>query len=64
MVNAIEAFEARHIKDETEIPEFRPGDSVEVNVKITEGAAALSGDRLDQGCAPRPGAPRQAVLSA
>ena len=37
MVNAIEAFEARHIKDETEIPDFRPGDSVEVNVKITEG---------------------------
>ena len=37
MVNAIEAFEARHIKDETEIPEFRPGDSVEVSVKITEG---------------------------
>ena len=37
MVNAIEAFEARHIKDATEIPEFRPGDSVEVSVKITEG---------------------------
>ena len=37
MVNAIQAFEAKHIKDETEIPEFRPGDSVEVNVKITEG---------------------------
>ena len=37
MVNAIEAFETKHIKDETEIPDFRPGDSVEVNVKITEG---------------------------
>ena len=37
MVNAIEAFEARHIKDATEIPEFRPGDSVEVSVRITEG---------------------------
>ena len=37
MVNAIAAFEARHIKDATDIPQFRPGDSVEVNVKITEG---------------------------
>ena len=37
MVNTIEAFETTHIKDETEIPDFRPGDTVEVNVKITEG---------------------------
>ena len=37
MVNAIEAYETTHIKDEIEIPDFRPGDSVEVNVKITEG---------------------------
>ncbi|RBP97453.1 50S ribosomal protein L19 [Bifidobacterium aemilianum] len=37
MVNAIEAFEARHIKPSDSIPEFRPGDTVEVNVKIQEG---------------------------
>jgi large subunit ribosomal protein L19 len=37
MVNAIEAFDAKHMKPSDEIPEFRPGDTVEVNVKIQEG---------------------------
>jgi large subunit ribosomal protein L19 len=37
MVNAIEAFDAKHMKPSEEIPEFRPGDTVEVNVKIQEG---------------------------
>ncbi len=37
MVNAIEAFDAQHLKPAEEIPDFRPGDTVEVNVKIKEG---------------------------
>ncbi|WEV46437.1 50S ribosomal protein L19 [Bifidobacterium sp. ESL0769] len=37
MVNAIEAFDAKHMKSSDSIPEFRPGDTVEVNVKIQEG---------------------------
>ncbi|KFI73511.1 50S ribosomal protein L19 [Bifidobacterium minimum] len=37
MVNAIEAFEAKHITGAENIPDFRPGDSVDVSVKITEG---------------------------
>ena len=37
MVNAIEAFDAKHMKPAEEIPAFRPGDTVEVNVKIKEG---------------------------
>ena len=37
MVNAIEAFDAKHLKPAEEIPAFRPGDTVEVNVKIKEG---------------------------
>ncbi|MCI1833164.1 MAG: 50S ribosomal protein L19 [Bifidobacterium sp.] len=37
MVNAIEAFDAKHIKPAEGIPAFRPGDTVEVNVKIQEG---------------------------
>ncbi|WEV58726.1 50S ribosomal protein L19 [Bifidobacterium sp. ESL0728] len=37
MVNAIEAFDAKHMKPSDSIPEFRPGDTVEVNVKIQEG---------------------------
>lgn len=37
MVNAIEAFDAKHVKPAEEIPDFRPGDTVEVNVKIKEG---------------------------
>ena len=37
MVNAIEAFDAKHLKPAEEIPAFRPGDTVEVNVKIQEG---------------------------
>ena len=32
MVNAIEAFDAKHLKPAEEIPAFRPGDTVEVNV--------------------------------
>ena len=37
MVNAIEAFDAKHMKPADEIPAFRPGDTVDVNVKIQEG---------------------------
>ncbi|KFI45040.1 LSU ribosomal protein L19P [Bifidobacterium bohemicum] len=37
MVNAIEAFEAKQLKPAESIPDFRPGDTVEVNVKIQEG---------------------------
>lgn len=37
MVNAVEAFDARHMKPAEEIPAFRPGDTVDVNVKIQEG---------------------------
>ena len=37
MVNAIEAFDAKHLKPAEEIPEFRAGDTVDVNVKIKEG---------------------------
>lgn len=37
MVNAIEAFEAKHLKNADEIPAFRPGDTVDVNVRIQEG---------------------------
>jgi large subunit ribosomal protein L19 len=37
MVNAIEAFDAKHMKPAEDIPDFGPGDSVEVNVKIQEG---------------------------
>ena len=37
MVNAIEAFDAKHMKPAEEIPAFRPGDTVDVNVKIKEG---------------------------
>ena len=37
MVNAVEAFDAKHMKPAEEIPTFRPGDTVDVNVKIKEG---------------------------
>lgn len=37
MATAIEEYEAKHIKGAEDIPDFRPGDNVEVNVKITEG---------------------------
>ena len=37
MVNAVEAFDAKHMKPAEEIPAFRPGDAVDVNVKIKEG---------------------------
>ena len=37
MVNAVEAFDAQHMKPAEEIPAFRPGDTVDVNVKIKEG---------------------------
>lgn len=36
-MNAVEAFEAKQLADATEIPAFRPGDTVKVNVKIQEG---------------------------
>ncbi|WP_018142487.1 50S ribosomal protein L19 [Alloscardovia criceti] len=36
-MNAIEAFEAQQLKTDDSIPEFRPGDTVKVNVKIQEG---------------------------
>ena len=37
MVNAVEAIDAKHMKPAEEIPAFRPGDTVDVNVKIKEG---------------------------
>ena len=37
MVNAVEAFDAKHMKPAEEFPAFRPGDTVDVNVKIKEG---------------------------
>ena len=37
MVNAVEAFDAKHMKPAEEIPAFRPGDTVDVNVTIKEG---------------------------
>ncbi|KAB8294387.1 50S ribosomal protein L19 [Bifidobacterium avesanii] len=37
MANYIDAFEAKSLKPAEEIPEFRAGDTVEVNVKIKEG---------------------------
>ena len=37
MVNTVEAFDAKHMKPAEEIPAFRPGDTVDVNVKIQEG---------------------------
>ena len=37
MVNAVEAFDAKHMKPAEEIPAFRPGDTVDANVKIKEG---------------------------
>ena len=37
MVNAVEAFDAKLMKPAEEIPAFRPGDTVDVNVKIQEG---------------------------
>lgn len=35
MSNVIEQFEAEQVKDQ--VPDFRPGDTVEVQVKVTEG---------------------------
>ena len=37
MVNAVEAFDAKHMKPAEELPAFRPGDTGDVNVKIQEG---------------------------
>ena len=37
MVNAVEAFDAKHLKAAEEIPAFRPGDTVKVHVKVVEG---------------------------
>ena len=74
MVNAIEAFDAKHLKPAEEIPEFRAGDTVEVNVKIKEGnnsriqtftgVVIARHNRLHQGRASWPRASRQAVLPA
>ncbi|MFT9009003.1 MAG: 50S ribosomal protein L19 [Bifidobacterium sp.] len=36
-MNAIQDFEAKQMKSEESIPDFRSGDTVEVNVNITEG---------------------------
>ena len=36
-MNAIQEFDASHMKPSEQIPDFRPGDTVEVNVNITEG---------------------------
>ncbi|MFT8356425.1 50S ribosomal protein L19 [Bifidobacterium aquikefiri] len=36
-MNAIQDFEAKQLKSEESIPDFRSGDTVEVNVNITEG---------------------------
>lgn len=36
-MNAIQEFDASHMKSAEQIPDFRPGDTVEVNVNITEG---------------------------
>lgn len=36
-MGAIQDFEAKSLKPAEEIPDFRPGDTVKVNVKITEG---------------------------
>ena len=37
MVNAVEAFDAKHMKPAEEIPAFRPGDTFKVHVKVVEG---------------------------
>ncbi|AKV56226.1 50S ribosomal protein L19 [Bifidobacterium actinocoloniiforme DSM 22766] len=37
MMNAIDQFDAKHMKDADAIPSFRPGDTIEVNVNIREG---------------------------
>ena len=37
-MNAVEAFEAKQLENAPEVPAFRPGDTVKVNVKIQEGA--------------------------
>ncbi|KFI40580.1 50S ribosomal protein L19 [Bifidobacterium actinocoloniiforme DSM 22766] len=36
-MNAIDQFDAKHMKDADAIPSFRPGDTIEVNVNIREG---------------------------
>ena len=35
MVNAVEAFDAKHMKPAEEIPAFRPGDTVDVLVMVS-----------------------------
>ncbi|WP_317643658.1 50S ribosomal protein L19 [Bombiscardovia apis] len=37
MMNAIEQFDAKHMKSAEAIPAFRAGDTIEVNVNISEG---------------------------
>ena len=73
MVNAIEAFDAKHLKPAEEIPAFRPGDTVEVNVKIKEGnnsrlqaftGVVIARQGGHQGGPQGPRAARQAVLPA
>ncbi|MGO1347135.1 MAG: 50S ribosomal protein L19, partial [Bifidobacterium psychraerophilum] len=36
-MSAIQNFEAKQMKPAESIPDFRPGDTVEVNVNIKEG---------------------------
>lgn len=36
-MGAVQDFEAKRLKPAESIPEFRPGDTVKVNVKISEG---------------------------
>ena len=43
MVNAVEAFDAKHMKPAEEIPAFRPGDTVDVNVTFTGVVIARKG---------------------
>ena len=38
MVNAVEAFNAKNTKSVADIPDFRSGDTIDVDVKIQEGA--------------------------
>lgn len=36
-MNVIDEFDAKHMKPAESIPDFRPGDTIEVNVNIKEG---------------------------
>ncbi|MEK0307028.1 50S ribosomal protein L19 [Bifidobacterium favimelis] len=37
-MNVIDEFDAKHMKPAESIPDFRPGDTIEVNVNIKEGS--------------------------